>query len=229
MKKTTVLICDDNPAIHKSLIGYFEQENFEVTSVASGEDAISFIRDYSPDAVILDIMLPGISGLDVCQEIKRNADIPVILLSAKGEEIDRIVGLEIGADDYVTKPFSPREVVVRTKKLLKRRSGQDSKKVIILAELEVYPESYEVFVNKQRVRLTSREFEALLYLIQHVGRPVTREHILNAVWGSNYIGEPRIVDTLIKRIRQKLFADDTADLHFSISTIYGLGYKIEEL
>ncbi len=229
MPKVQVLICDDNPAIQKSLSGYFEAENMDLLYAATGKEALACLREKEPDLVILDIMLPDISGLDVCREIRKTRSIPILMLSAKGEEVDRIVGLEIGADDYVTKPFSPREVAVRAKKLLKRYYAIDQEKRLTLAELTIFPDSYEAFVGEQRIRLTSREFDALLYLASHAGKAVTREHIINAVWGSEYIGEPRIVDTLIKRLRQKLLAEADTPVHFNIATIYGVGYKAEVL
>ena len=227
MPKMRVLICDDNPAIQKSLSSYFEAENMDVLYAATGEEALACLREKEPDLVILDIMLPDMSGLDVCLEIRRTKNVPILMLSAKSEEIDRIVGLEIGADDYVTKPFSPREVVVRAKKILKRYYAVGQEKRFTLAELTILPDSYEAFVGEQRIRLTTKEFETLLYLVSHAGKAVTREHIINAVWGSEYIGEPRIVDTLIKRLRQKLITAPDIQVHFNIATIYGVGYKAE--
>lgn len=229
MPKMQVLICDDNPAIHKSLASYFEAENMEVLSASTGEQALACCREREPDLLVLDVMLPDISGLDVCRQLRKTKNTPILMLSAKGEEVDRIVGLEIGADDYVIKPFSPREVVVRGKKLLQRYSSTEQEKRFTLAELTVFPDSYEAFVGEQRVHLTTREFEALLYLVSHAGKAVTREHIINAVWGSEYIGEPRIVDTLIKRLRQKLISSEGPAVHFNIATIYGVGYKAQVL
>jgi DNA-binding response OmpR family regulator len=229
MSGVCVLICDDNPAIQKSLTGYFESEGMKVIYAAAGKEALACLCDEKPDLVILDIMLPDMSGMDVCLEIRKTSNIPIIMLSAKGEEIDRIVGLEIGADDYVTKPFSPREVVVRSKKLLKRQYSFEREKKYTLAELTVLPDSYEAYIGEQRIKLVSKEFEVLRYLVAHAGKAMTREHIINAVWGCEYVGEPRIVDTLIKRLRHKLFAIPDVNVHFSITTIFGVGYKAEEL
>ncbi|MGN1003466.1 MAG: winged helix-turn-helix domain-containing protein, partial [Oscillospiraceae bacterium] len=148
----------------------------------------------------------------------------------KGEEIDRIVGLEVGADDYVTKPFSPREVVIRSRKLLKRyTSSAESEKKYTLGELTLLPDSYEVYIGEQRLSLATKEFEVLRYLVSHAGKPMTREHIINAVWGYEYAGDPRIVDTLIKRLRHKLSSAVDGPVHFAITTIFGVGYKAEEL
>ena len=228
MPKMHVLICDDNQAIYKSLSGYFESEGMEVVYAASGEDALERLREEKPNLIILDIMLPGMSGMDVCREIRKTSEVPIIMLSAKGDELDRILGLELGADDYVTKPFSPREVVVRAKKLLKRSLAIDSEKKFTLAELTLLPDSYEAYIGEQRINLASKEFEVLRYLVAHVGKAMTREHIINAVWGYEYAGDPRIVDTLIKRLRHKLFAESEQDVHFAITTIFGVGYKLEE-
>ncbi len=229
MTKARVLICDDNPALHKSLAGYFEAENMEVVYASTGESALDYLRESAADLMILDVMLPGMSGTEVCLEVRKNSEMPIIMLSAKGEEIDRIVGLEVGADDYVTKPFSPREVVIRARKLLKRHlSAPDTEKTYTLAELTVLPDSYEAYIGEQRITLATKEFEVLRYLVSHAGKAMTREHIINAVWGYEYAGDPRIVDTLIKRLRQKLAAVTQDQVHFSITTIFGVGYKAEE-
>ena len=229
MSKVQVLICDDNPAISKSLAGYFEAEGMDVLCAASGEEALALLRGRKIQLIVLDVMLPGISGIDVCREIRRTSNVPILMLSAKGEEVDRIVGLEIGADDYVTKPFSTREVVVRCKKLLRRMdSAGDMEKQYILAELTVLPDSYEAYIGERRIMLASKEFEVLRYLIAHAGKAMTREHIINAVWGYEYAGDPRIVDTLIKRLRHKLFDELDTQVHFAITTIFGVGYKLEE-
>ena len=229
MGKVQMLICDDNPAISKSLAGYFEAEGMQVHCAASGEEALALFRQGGLQLMVLDVMLPGISGIDVCREIRKTSDIPILMLSAKGEEVDRIVGLELGADDYVTKPFSPREVVVRCKKLLRRQNSSGAmEKKYTLAELTVLADSYETYVNGQRVALASKEFEVLRYLVAHAGKAMTREHIINAVWGYEYTGDPRIVDTLIKRLRHRLFGELETPVHFAITTIFGVGYKLEE-
>ena len=229
MAKVQVLLCDDNPAISKSLAGYFEAEGMDVLCAGSGEEALELFREKRLQLIVLDVMLPGISGIDVCREIRKTSNIPILMLSAKGEEVDRIVGLEIGADDYVTKPFSTREVVVRCKKLLKRldAAGEGEKKYT-LAELTVLPDSYEAYIGDRRINLASKEFEVLRYLISHAGKAMTREHIINAVWGYEYTGDPRIVDTLIKRLRHRLFGETEETVHFAITTIFGVGYKLEE-
>lgn len=229
MSKYTVLICDDNPAIAKSLNGYFVEEGFDVITAESGTEGLASFKKYSPDIMILDVMLPDISGKEVCREIRKVSYMPIIMLSAKGEEMDRILGLEIGADDYLTKPFSSREVVVRAKKLIRRNDKSEAETEYVLAELKVIPESYDVFVAGERVTLTNKEFIALSYLIAHAGKTMTREHIINRVWGYEYECEPRAVDNLIKRLRSKLFADKKQELHFDIKTVFGIGYRLEEI
>ena len=222
-----ILICDDNLAIAKALSGYFEQDGIEVVVAVSGLEALEVFRKQEVDLIVLDIMLPDISGLDVCREIRKNSEIPILMLSAKGDEVDRIIGLEIGADDYVTKPFSPHEVYVRCRKLLKRAERNPARKKYEIAELVIYPDSLEAYVSGTKLQLTAKEFLALKYFAGHEGKVVSRDHIINAVWGVEYIGEPRIVDTLITRLRRKIFYDSRMDLHFDIVTIFGVGYKLE--
>ena len=225
MAKYTVLICDDNDVIHSGLNSYLKLEGIDAISAYDGETALELIRKYPVDVVILDLMLPGIDGYEVCRDIRKQSDVYIIMLSARGEDIDRIIGLEIGADDYLSKPVSPREIVVRIKKALKRLGPKQDPKRLTLAELTVFPDSYQVFLRDDEVSLTTKEVEVLSFLLSNKGKVLTREHILNAAWGFEYCGDTRAVDTLIKRLRQKLQGDD---LHFAIRSIYGVGYKIEE-
>lgn len=226
MGNHTVLICDDNIAIHRSLTSYLNAEGIDVVSVFDGESALQELRFRRVDVILLDVMLPGIDGYEVCREIRKYSDVHIIMLSARGEELDRIVGLEVGADDYVSKPFSPREVVIRIKKALKRLQPKQEPKILTLAELTIHPDSYEVYVNGKKIDMTSKEIDVLSFMVSNVGRALTREHILNAAWGYEYYGDTRVVDTLIKRLRQKLPKDG---VHFVIRSIYGVGYKIEEI
>ncbi len=226
MGNYTVLICDDNMAVHSSLTSYLKAEGIHGISAFDGETALEILRTQNVDVMVLDIMLPGMNGHEVCREVRKISDVYIIMLSAKGEELDRIVGLEVGADDYVTKPFSPREMVIRIRKALKRLHSIHEVKKLTLAELTVLPDSYEVFVRDQKVDLSSKEIDVLAFMLSNVGKALTREHILNAAWGYEYYGDTRVVDTLIKRLRQKLMQDD---VHFAIRSIYGVGYKIEEV
>ncbi|MGM9606917.1 MAG: response regulator transcription factor [Oscillospiraceae bacterium] len=226
MGKHTVLICDDNMAIHSSLTSYLKAEGIEIISAFDGETALNELHRQNVDVVVLDVMLPGMDGYEVCREVRKYSDVYIIMLSAKGEELDRIVGLEVGADDYVSKPFSPREVVIRIKKALKRMHPKQEPKTLTLAELTILPDSYEVYVRGQKIEMTSKEIDVLSFLVSNAGKALTREHILNAAWGYEYYGDTRVVDSLIKRLRQKL---SRGDVHFIIRSIYGVGYKIEEL
>lgn len=225
MEKYTVLICDDNDSIHDSLNSYLTEQGFRVISAYTGEDALEKLRQFPVDVVLLDIMLPGMDGYEVCKAIRRTSDVYIIMLSAKGEEIDRVLGLELGADDYVPKPFSPREVTIRIKRAMDRLHQKQGLKKITLAELTVYPESYQVFVGSEKIAMSSKEVDVLLYMVSNAGRVLTREHILNAAWNYDYFGDTRVADTMIKTLRKKLLRDN---VHFTISTVYGVGYKLEE-
>mgnify|MGYP002572511111 CR=1 FL=1 len=225
MEKYTVLICDDSKAIHDGLTSYLTEQKFEVISAYDGESALEKMCKYSVDVVLLDIMLPGIDGYEVCREIRKSSDVYIMMLSAKGEEVDRIIGLELGADDFVTKPFSPREVTIRIKRAMTRINPKTEPKRFRLAELTVFPDSYQVFVKDEEVRLSPKEFEMLLYMVSNAGKVLTRELILNAAWDYDYFGDTRVIDTMIRTLRQKLIKDG---VHFTISTIYGVGYRIEE-
>ena len=226
MGKYTVLICDDNMAVHSSLTSYLNAEGIHVISAYDGETALQELRRQSVDVMVLDVMLPGMDGHDVCREVRKISEVYIIMLSAKGDELDRIIGLEVGADDYVTKPFSPREMIIRIRKALKRLYSIHEVKKLTLAELTVLPDSYQAFVRDQEIDLTSKEIDVLAFMMSNAGRAVTREHILNAAWGYEYYGDTRVVDSLIKRLRQKLAQENT---HFAIRSIYGVGYKIEEV
>ena len=220
----TILICDDNKAVHEGLSGYLKALHYHIYSTYDGESAITVLEREKIDLVILDVMLPGIFGTEVCRQIRKKSDIPVLMLSAKGDEIDRIIGLEIGADDYVTKPFSPREVAVRVRNMLRRAEKSQENQRLVCAELCIVIEAYEVFVSEEMVDLTPRETEVLYYLAKNAGRVLTRNQIMNCVWGYDYCGDTRAVDNQIKRIRQKLPADG---VHFEIKAVYGVGYKFE--
>lgn len=226
MGKYTVLICDDNMAVHSSMTSYLNAEEINVISAFDGESALEELRRRQIDVMVLDIMLPGMDGHEVCREVRKISNVYIIMLSAKGEELDRIIGLEVGADDYVTKPFSPREMVIRIRKALKRLYSIHEIKQLTLAELTVLPDSYEVFVRNQKIDMSSKEIDVLAFLLSNTGKVLTREHILNAAWGYEYYGDTRVVDTLIKRLRQKLCQEN---LHFAIRSVYGVGYKIEEI
>lgn len=224
MEKPTVLLCDDSKALHDGLASYLSEQGFLVVSAYDGETALERLRKFPVDVVLLDVMLPGMDGFEVCREIRRRSDVYIIMLSARGEEDDRVRGLETGADDYVVKPFSPREVTIRIKRALRRLNPREEPKTLRVAELTVLPDSYQVFVGGEEVRLSPKELEVLAYMAANVGRVLTREMILNAVWDYNYFGDTRVIDTMIRSLRQKLAHPD---VHFAIATIYGVGYRLE--
>lgn len=224
METCTVLICDDNPAIHSSLGSFLAAEGIAVRAAHTGEEALDLFCRGGIDLVVLDIMLPGMDGLDVCREIRRTSDAPILMLSARDEEMDRVLGLELGADDYVVKPFSPREVTVRIKKMLRRLRAPAEPRGLTLAELTVVPESFKAYIRGQEVDLTHKELEVLASMVAHAGEVLTREHLLNVAWGYDYFGDTRVVDALIKRIRQKIMAEG---VHYAIRSVYGVGYVLE--
>ena len=225
MRQYTVLICDDNEVVHQSLSLYLKADGIRTVSVYDGETALKQVKEQSFDLVILDIMLPKMFGTDVCREIRKFSDVPIIFLSAKGEEIDRIIGLELGADDYVAKPFSPRELAVRVRTVLRRAGSKKREQTLSLGALEVNPKAYEVSIRGESVKLTPREVELLAFLMEHRGEVVSRDDIVNAVWGENYYGDYRAVDTLIARIRGKV-PEHKAGIEFK--SVYGVGYMINE-
>ncbi|QUG41896.1 response regulator transcription factor [Psychrobacillus sp. INOP01] len=221
----TVLICDDNVAVHESINAYLQAEGMKSVSAYDGEMALKLLKENNFDLVVLDIMMPGLFGTEVCKEIRKTSDIPILMLSARSEEVDRIVGLEIGADDYITKPFSPREIVVRIKTILKRvQPKKENPHYLKAGNLSIDIDGYEVLINNQEIEFTAKEVELLVFLVKNTGKVVNREELLYKVWGYDYIGDTRAVDTLIKRIRKKIAK---ASPGFSIKSVYGVGYKFE--
>lgn len=221
-----ILICDDDPVVHESLGLYLDAERYDHSSAYDGNQAIEKVSSTDPDLVILDLMMPGKTGTEVCREIRRFSNVPIIMLTAKGEEIDRVLGLELGADDYIVKPFSPREVIARIKAVLRRLGDkhQESSSVIRYEGLEINLDNYQVKVRGETVACTPKEVEILHLLASHPGQVMDREQILSKVWGYDYFGDTRTVDTHIKRIRQKIVYEDAP---FGLITVYGVGYKFE--
>ncbi|MDR1569732.1 MAG: response regulator transcription factor [Oscillospiraceae bacterium] len=224
----TILICDDDPIVHQSLSLYLDAEGFQHRSAHTGPQALTAATSApEPDLILLDIMMPEMSGMDVCRALRKVSQIPVIMLTARGEEFDRVIGLELGADDYIVKPFSPREVISRIKAVLRRAIGttkEESGRALKYGALDIDPDSYTVRVNNAVVAMTPREVELLALLASHPGRVYPRETILSQVWGYDYYGDSRTVDTHIKRLRQKLSFPGAA---WQITTVYGVGYKFE--
>ena len=225
MSSVKILIADDDPVVHEALGIYLTAEGYEPIDVYDGKAAINALSA-EVTLCVLDIMMPGMSGIDVCKEIRKTSRLPIIMLTAKGEEIDRILGLELGADDYIVKPFSPREVVARIKAVLRRAKEQQAADtgIVIHDGLMIDIKSYTVTLNGKPVICTPKEIEILYMLASNPGHVFTREQLLNRVWGYDFVGETRTVDTHIKRIRAKL---DNTGKNWSIKTIYGVGYKFE--
>lgn len=222
-----ILIVDDEKVVHESLGLYFREEHYDYISAYDGEEALKLFQERQPDLIILDIMMPRKTGIDVCKEIRRHSRVPIIMLTAKGEEIDRILGLELGADDYIVKPFSPREVIARIKAVLRRMNDSSSESestVLRFDGLEVNLENYQVKVDDEVVAFTPKEVEILHLLASNPGQVFDRETILSKIWGYDYFGDTRTVDTHIKRIRQKINCDDHS---YSLLTVYGVGYKFD--
>jgi len=221
-----ILICDDDPVVHESLSLYLDAERFTHASAFNGEEALQKVETEHPDLMILDVMMPRLSGTEVIREIRRTKRLPVIMLTAKGEEIDRVLGLELGADDYIVKPFSPREVIARIKAVLRRLGEQQAGggNVLRFEGLEISIDNYQVKVCGEAVPFTPKEVEILHFLASHQGQVLGREQILSKVWGYDYFGDTRTVDTHIKRIRQKIARPDAT---YALITVYGVGYKFE--
>ena len=231
-KHPKILICDDDPIVHQSLSLYLDNEDFEHDSAYDGKTALEMTRKEHYDLMLLDQMMPGMTGMEVCQAVRRESTLPIIMLTARGEEIDRILGLEMGADDYIVKPFSPREVVSRIKAVLRRTAtapdtgAQEQLTTLRYGSLEIQPERYSVRLGSQAIACTPREVELLYLLASHPGRVFDREQILSRIWGYDFFGDTRTVDTHIKRLRQKLACEEMGKT-WDIITVYGVGYKFE--
>ena len=227
-----ILLCDDQSMIHETLSEYFTAAGYTTVHAYDGDEAVRVFTAEAPDLVVCDIMMPKRDGIEVCREIRRAGNTPVIMLTAKGEEIDRVLGLELGADDYIVKPFSPREVTARVKALLRRANdtaavsapAEDEKdRVLTFPDLIINPAGYDVTVSGDSVAFTPKEVELLYKLASAPGRVYSREQLLSDIWGYDYYGDTRTVDTLIKRIRKKLPENDK----WEIRSIYGIGYKFQ--
>lgn len=227
-KSVHVLICDDSPAVHETISAYLREEGMAFSSAYSGTEALHMFRKIQPDLILLDLMMPGMFGTDVCKEIRKSSQVPIIMLTARGEEMDRIIGLEIGADDYIVKPFSPREVVTRIKTILRRvapsENPSERRRVFIHEGLRIDIDAYELSVDGSDIPATPKEIEILYLLATHAGKVMSREQILSSVWGYDYLGDTRAVDTHIKRLRKKLPENSPG---WSLKAVYGVGYKFE--
>ena len=225
----TVLVADDDEKIRELLVLYLSKEGFAVEQAADGAEAILKAQQLKPGLIVLDIMMPVLDGMEVCRQVRKFSRVPIIMLTARVEDEDRIMGLELGADDYVSKPFNPRELVARVKAVLRRSpevvleaQGSD---VLNFPQLLINRQEYVVTSSGQTVQLTNKEMELLWHMASHPGRVFSREQLLESVWGYEYFGDTRTVDTHIKRIRQKLGVKP--DTPWDIKTVWGVGYKFE--
>lgn len=227
-KQQKVLVADDEIQIRNILSIYLKKEGFEVVEAADGAEALVKVQSEKPDIIILDIMMPVMDGLEVCKQVRKISDIPIIMLTAKDEDDDRILGLEIGADDYITKPFNTREVVARVNAVL-RRSGQtiatSGKQVLDFPDLMINLSEYRVVAFGKEVTFTAKEMELLWCLASHPGIVFSRNQLLETIWGYTYYGDTRTVDTHIKRVRHKLNIPKNSK--WDIITVWGVGYKFE--
>jgi len=225
----TILVVDDEPAIVDVLTYNLEKAHYRVLVARDGPQAIDLASQEQPDLIILDLMLPNLDGLEVCRTIRKEGNIPIIMLTARDEEVDRVVGLELGADDYVVKPFSIRELMARVKSVLRRTRSEPTKstKKHKVGNLTIDIDRHEVHWQNTSLNLSSLEFDLLHTLMLNVGQVLSREQLLSQVWGYEYLGDLRTVDTAIKRLRAKLRATDSAAANLLI-TIRGVGYKLAD-
>ncbi len=225
-KTTTILVVDDEDTIREVVSRYLEREGFVVREAADGYEALDAIQENPPDLIVLDLMLPGIDGLTITQHIRQDRQIPIIMLTAKGEANDRIRGLDLGADDYITKPFSPQEVVSRVRAVLRRVNGTTASATLGPLEFErlsIDPVSRTVKVEDQSISLTAKEFDLLWYFAQHPEQVFSRTQLLANVWGDELYTDPSTVTVHIRRLREKIEADSGKPAH--ILTVWGVGYK----
>ena len=229
MRMQYILIADDNPDITDVLGAYAKKEELEPIIAADGEEAINLFRQYIPAVVLLDVMMPKEDGYEVCRKIRAKSDVPVILITARGEDFEKIMGLDIGADDYIVKPFSPSEVMARVRAVLRRMTKKEkessSENLLTVAELEINLEEYTLHIKGTKISLTKKEIETMWTLAGNPNKVFTRDNLLDSLWGFDYFGDSRTVDSHIKRLRAKL--DVIEHPKWSIKTIWGVGYKFE--
>ena len=232
--KNKILIVDDDDNIAELISLYLAKECFDTKIVGDGESALQAVRTYQPDLILLDLMLPGIDGYQVCREVRAGSDTPIIMLSAKGEVFDKVLGLELGADDYMEKPFDSKELVARVKAVLRRckapaapaaESLPPADKIVSYPDLTINLTNYSVTCQGRRLDMPPKELELFYFLASAPGRVFTREQLLDQIWGYDYVVDTRTVDVHIKRIREKTGASP----NWKITTIWGIGYKFEEL
>ena len=225
-----VLIVDDEPQILDVVSKYLTREGFQISTARNGETALGVFNSVKPDLVVLDLMLPQLDGLEVFRRLRTLSAVPVIMLTARGEETDRIVGLELGADDYITKPFSPRELVARVKAVLRRATTgtmlETGERTLVRGDLRIDPRARVVTVGSKSVELTGKEFDLLWFLASYPGQVFTRSQLLDHVWGYEFYGDSSTVTVHMRRLREKIEAD-AANPHYLL-TVWGVGYKFEK-
>ncbi len=225
MTKTKVLIVDDDVNICELIRLYLEKDDYEVKAVYNGKTGIAAFSEFTPSIVILDIMLPGIDGWQVCREIRKTSNIPIIMLTAKGETFDKVLGLELGADDYMVKPFEPKELVARVKAVLRRYERKDfDVQEIVFPNLVINHTNYVVKLSGKELELPPKELELLYFLASNPNKVFTREQLLEHVWGFDFYGDSRTVDVHVKRLREKI---DIPGQIWQLKTVWGVGYKFE--
>ncbi len=223
---TRIMVVEDEESFSDALSFMLRKEGFAVSVATTGPDALAQFEREPADLVLLDLMLPGMSGTDVCRTIRAKSRVPIIMVTAKDSEIDKVLGLELGADDYVTKPFSSRELVARIRAVLRRNVDDfDEDPVVEAGPVRIDPERHQVLVNGQAVAMPLKEFDLLEYLVRNSGRVLTRGQLIDRIWGSDYVGDTKTLDVHVKRLRAKVEADPAHPVH--LLTVRGLGYKFE--
>lgn len=229
MSDIKILVVDDDTNICELMRLYLEKEGYSVAIANDGEKAIQMFKKEAPSLVVLDIMLPGKDGWQVCRELRQISNIPIIMLSAKGETFDKVLGLELGADDYIVKPFEPKELLARVKAVLRRfdiKPSNSNSKEVVFPNLVVDLSTYKLKVNGKEMEIPPKELELLYFLASNTNKVFTREQLLEEVWGFDYFGDSRTVDVHIKRLREKL-ESDTNEQVWKLKTVWGVGYKFE--
>ncbi|MDA3038049.1 MAG: response regulator transcription factor [Actinomycetota bacterium] len=230
MKTQRILVVEDEEAFVDVLTLSLTREGFDVVVARDGAEALARFDTDNPDVILLDLMLPRVSGIDVCREIRRRSNVPIIMVTAKSSEVDTVVGLEVGADDYITKPYRMRELVARVRAVLRRvddgRETEADSSTVHVGDVSVDPDSHEVMVRGAHVAIALKEFDLLLLLMENAGRVLSRETLIDRVWGHDYVGDTKTLDVHVKRIRAKV--EDDPSNPTRIVTIRGLGYKYEK-
>ncbi len=230
MPEATILVVEDEESFIEALSIGLGREGFRVQVARDGADALEMFDAVRPDLVLLDVMLPRISGIDVCRELRKRSKVPIIMVTAKGSEIDTVVGLEVGADDYVTKPYRVRELVARMRAVMRRSEHREddlTTDAVVVGDVSLDPEKHEVHIRGQLTSLPLKEFELLHVLLANAGRVLTREQLIDRVWGSDYVGDTKTLDVHVKRLRAKVETDPSNPER--IVTIRGLGYKFDKV